>query len=226
MVAAEYGFEAVVKALLDKNADVAATTTAEKWTALMLAAAFNRLTVVNLLLAAGVDFEVGDLHNRTALMQAASQGHAAVVEALLNAGAKIDRRDRPGKSALMFAAEKNQHAVVRLLLQRGAHINAVTNLQETALLIAVCHCHRDMAQLLLEEGADVDASNQYGQTEMTLAAYDMVHLIKTWKARRMQTPAPSLEPPTLDISEAQVSPATLPPESSILNTTNHITTDH
>ena len=225
MYAAKHGLEAVAKALLNKNPDLAASMIGTKWTALMLAASYNQLAVLGLLLATGPDLEVGNSHDRTALMLAALEGHAAVVEALLDAGAKIDRRDLRGNSALMLAAEKNQDAVVRLLLQRGADVNATTNRQETALLLAVGRRHRDTAQLLLEAGADLDVNNQDGDTTMDLAVHDdMVQLIKMWKARRMQTPAPSLKPPTLDTSETQVSPATLPPEGSSHNTVDQGTT--
>ena len=208
MLAAKNGHLAVVKALLARNLDITAVTTKEKWTAVMIAALNNQVTVIGPLHAAGADLEVGDTEDWTALMLASFQGYEAAAEALLNARAKIDRTDRHGYTSLIIAAKKNRAAVIRLLLERGAQINATNDRHDTALLTAIREGHVDMAQLLLERGADVDISDRGGRTATSLAigVDDMVQLVKLWKAKPMQTTAPSPESSPRLLTEPPSSP--------------------
>ena len=118
--AVEAGGERQVAALLEQDIDV--NERAEYgWTALLYAAAQGYPQIVQLLLHAGANPDIGNVHGVTPLMFGARYGNSEVCEALLEYGANTDCRDVYGMTALI-SATKNGHAdVVELLLRAGAN---------------------------------------------------------------------------------------------------------
>ncbi|CAE7578224.1 unnamed protein product, partial [Symbiodinium sp. CCMP2456] len=110
--------------------------------------------VVQLLLEAGADKNLCDMHGCSPLLNAAKIGHTPVVRLLLEAGALVDLPNSGGRTALMCAASEGHQAVLQLLLEAGAHKDARDNRGNTALIYSAMGGHARVAELLLEAGAD------------------------------------------------------------------------
>ncbi|SRR5579883_3283677 len=125
-------------------------------TALLWAAHWNDLEMVNLLLGAGADPKIANRYGSTPLSEAAGLGNAAMVEALLKAGADPDTRvTADGETVLMTAARSGNQDVVKQLLDHGANVNAKESYRgQTALMWAAAERHTAIVKMLLEHGAD------------------------------------------------------------------------
>ena len=88
VIAAGHGRTDIVKALLNKGADINARSRAvDQWTPLMYAAYEGHTDTVKALLAKGVDINAKDtVFSRTALTLATSQGHKDIADLLKKAG--------------------------------------------------------------------------------------------------------------------------------------------
>jgi hypothetical protein len=117
--AAENGYEAVVKLLLEEGAKPELED-GEGRTPLGRAAEKGHKAVVKLLLEKGAELESEDGEGRTSLGRAAEKGHKAVVKLLLEKGAKPELGDWEGQTPLRLAAENGHEAVVMLLLEKVA----------------------------------------------------------------------------------------------------------
>lgn len=143
----------------------------------------QRLEILNLFLAHGVNPNARNRKGQTLLIQAAETGNRAVIEALLATGAEIDAQDNAGNTALMSArAEEYQQLsqLYRLLLDRGAKIdardrNGATRLIQTARGILPAKAMK----ILLENGADPNLRDHQGNTAMIHLAwwtqYDLIY---------------------------------------------------
>jgi len=155
------GFLNVARALLDAGADVNAQLY-DKRTALDLAATYDHLDVVKLLLAHHARGTPG-----FALGQPISNGYLAIVQAL------VEHRF-PVKSegwAVRLAARGEHREILELLLRNGASPNvAEEHTGWTALMLACQSTDHEMARLLIEAGASVNAINVSGQTALHFAA--------------------------------------------------------
>jgi len=87
--AAENGYEAVVRILLDAGAIVDTKNTHGR-TPLLLAAGNGHEAVVRILLDAGATVDTKNTHGRTPLSLAVGNGYEAIVRILLDAGATVD----------------------------------------------------------------------------------------------------------------------------------------
>ncbi len=138
------GQESMVKVLLDHGATETLTTgpvSNSGSTILHCAMIKPNLTIVEMILKAGVDVNGRDLIGDTAL-------HGLV---------------RSGPQPL--------EQTVSLLLNLGAEINMVNNDSDTPLHLAVSHDRLRIAQMLLDAGADPRLMNVYGQTPLTMALF-------------------------------------------------------
>jgi ankyrin repeat protein len=91
-LAAWNGHEAVVKVLLEKNANVETISVSGR-TPLSLAALDGHEAVVKVLLEKNANIEIKDTDGRTPLSLAAWNGHEAVVKVLLDKNANIETKD-------------------------------------------------------------------------------------------------------------------------------------
>lgn len=184
MEAAREGHEEMVALLISNAAQINATTEDSKETALSMASGAGCLEVVNLLIKAGAEIELGSntplmeaaqeghleivkrLHqlganvnatnsSETPLTLAAENGHLAVVKYLISVGAKVDLCVDGGRTALMKAAQAGRTDTVALLIASGANVNKTTaNNEHTPLSLACSAGHSQVVKLLLNSNAD------------------------------------------------------------------------
>jgi ankyrin repeat protein len=102
---ARKGDAAAVADFLDKHAAVINERDGKGFTALIVAAGWERWDVIKLLLKRGADIEATDKEGRTALMIEARYGHRKSVEFLLENGASVSKKDDEGRTTLDHARE-------------------------------------------------------------------------------------------------------------------------
>lgn len=125
---AEYGFDKIVKAVLEINPRFALTRDYRGLTPLHYAA------------------------------RASSEGMASCVKHLIEAGSKINAVTANNETALHYAVQGKQphiRSVVQLLLRAGVNISAQTMYGETALHVALLNNNPEIALDLIEAGIDV-----------------------------------------------------------------------
>ena len=159
-----------VLALLGEGVDVSVARP-DGATALLWAAHWDDIDLVERLLQAGADVNAADDHGVTPLERAAENASVVMVEMLLAAGGDVHARQTSGLTPLMTAARTGSVGVVRTLLRAGADVNAaVTATGSTALMWAVSEPHPEIVRLLLDAGADPRASTIKGFTPLMYAA--------------------------------------------------------
>ena len=136
----ELGELAHAQALLNSGTSANATDS-HGWTALMLAALHNRLTLVPVLLAHGAHLDKQNAKGTTALMLAANNGHEAMVRLLLERGVQVNVKTSDGWTALMYAAWKGHHPIVAKLLRAKADSTVTDSQKWTALMYAAWQGH-------------------------------------------------------------------------------------
>ncbi|RYP67004.1 hypothetical protein DL771_007500 [Monosporascus sp. 5C6A] len=153
-LAAYFGIEEAVKALLEKRVETDAMDT-YGMTPLSYAAGNGYETVVKLLIEKGAKLESKCNNSRTPLSYAARNGHEAVVKLLLEKGAKLESKSNYGSwTPLSYAARNGHDAVVELLLAKGAELESRDNYGgRTPLLYAAKNGHEAVVKLLLAKGA-------------------------------------------------------------------------
>jgi hypothetical protein len=108
------GHRDVVRALLNKGANVNVKTAGTDSTPLMIASACNYYEIVRALLDKGADVDAKTNKGFTALMMASENGHLDVVQALLENGADVYAKSNNDMTALSAASDSR----VRELLLR------------------------------------------------------------------------------------------------------------
>ncbi len=137
---------------------------------LLAATRADRPGMVRLLLRAGADPSVRDVHGRTPLIIAARSCRIAIAKALIVHGADINARDSGGQTALMEAARNRHSKMVTLLLRYGAQSGLTNRAGETALMQAADAGDYAGIEQLVRAGADLDARDLQGRTALDRAA--------------------------------------------------------
>ena len=137
---------------------------------LALAAAHNRLNLLQELLAWPGDTDADSKAVTSAMMLAARNGHIASLTSLLDAGANINGATGEGWTALWIAAQHNQIEVVKLLLDAGANKHAVTRDGVNVLMAAARAGHAEVLRVLLASDVIRDAKDAGGYTALMMAA--------------------------------------------------------
>ena len=120
----------VCKLLLSAGADAKMRDSGFQRTALHRLCHGRDATVkcVELLVAAGLDVDIRDIHNETPLLVAVFRNHTAVAEKLIELGANINSENLPSNdNALRFAICHNRWEIMPLLLSRGANYRTINS---------------------------------------------------------------------------------------------------
>jgi ankyrin repeat protein len=173
-LAAYFGLQESMSALLDKNADIESKDDFYGRTPLRWAAEKGHEAVVKLLLDKNADIEsTNNFYDQTPLSLAAKNGHEAVVKLLLNKNADIESKgDLYSQTPLFLAAGNGHEAVVKLLLEKNADIELKDDFyDQTPLSLAAKNGHEAVVKLLLDKNADIESKDDfYGQTPLSWAA--------------------------------------------------------
>jgi ankyrin repeat protein len=173
MIAAAKDYFDKAQLLVQRGANVNATTT-RRLTPLHFAAGGGKSPeIVRLLLDAGVDIEARDDTGRTALFVAAScsREHTAVVQALLDAGADLNALDEHERTALHEMGDGFVETVC-LFIQNGADVNALDQFERTPLEMTASKGFMETVRVLIGFGADVNSANLFGHTALYCAAHN------------------------------------------------------
>ena len=147
--AAENGYKAVVKLLLEKGAELEAKDSFYSRTPLLYAAENGYEAVVKLLVEKGANLEAREsMYRRTPLLWAVENGHEAVVKLLLEKGAKLEVENIYMRTPLLYAAMYGHEAIVKLLLEKGAKLQVEDRGGSTPLLWAMENRHEAIVRLL------------------------------------------------------------------------------
>ncbi|EEP79769.1 conserved hypothetical protein [Uncinocarpus reesii 1704] len=194
-LAAYFGIEELVKALLQEGAMVDATCVYGR-TPLSWAAENGHTAIVQLLIEKNADVQAKDKYGRTPLSKAkddwntgivkllldkgagleitrtplsraAENGHAAIIKLLLENGADFEANDKQyDRTPLLWAVQIGNENLVKMVLERGISLET----SRTPLSWAAENGHETVVQLLLEKGANPDAKSDYGGTPLSYAA--------------------------------------------------------
>ena len=124
MIAARTGKASVVKALLAHGANVNATVSKTHHSALMWAAAEERLDIAQMLIGKGADVHARSTTGFTPLMFAARNGDIKMAKALIAAGVDVNETGSDGTHALPLAIMSAKDEFALFLLEQGADANA------------------------------------------------------------------------------------------------------
>jgi ankyrin repeat protein len=170
---ADSTFETISAAIQD-GANIYAKNNLQQ-TTLMAAAQWNQdLSVVAMLLDAGVDINATDFFGSTALMYAVIRPriNLEIVLLLLNSGTDVNIRSKTGRTAMTMAGEFcKDPRVFALLLNAGADINAREDNGNNVLMAASYrNTNGEVILSLLQKGVDINATNDNDATALMFAA--------------------------------------------------------
>ena len=194
-IASLNGQEQVVELLINRGAEVNATSEIGGWTPLHMAASKNHIQVVSFLIKKGADEDAkAIIGGWTPLHWAALEGHKDIVELLIKLGANINSKDNMGNTPLDLAiqyerldiaeylstysantgtihvvARNGYFAGVQAYLDNGVDINARDENGSTPLHLAALQGHKDIVELLINRGAQVNANDNSGSTPLDRA---------------------------------------------------------
>jgi ankyrin repeat protein/mono/diheme cytochrome c family protein len=170
------GSESIVKALLARDAAVDVVSK-DGLSPLMTAVARpDSFAVVQLLIAAGADVNLGRKIGRrggsSPLATAISGGDHRTIKLLIERGADVNASE--GLAPLNSAAFMGDLETARQLLDRGADINGNSTFAGPALNTSLYAGHTEMTKLLIERGADltVRSPSGHGTPPMVWSGYN------------------------------------------------------
>ncbi|MBD2744760.1 ankyrin repeat domain-containing protein [Coleofasciculus sp. FACHB-1120] len=167
--AAMFGKIEAVKAAIEKGIEIDAIGSNGQ-TALMYAANYVHIPVVQILIDAGAELDIlseedGLGEGKTALMHVAESffatgKRAEVVKMLVEAGANINLKGKDGRTALMWAALPGYADATQALIEAGADLDARDDEGNTAMMLAEARRHPKIVRLLKQAGALEEGMNE------------------------------------------------------------------
>lgn len=154
----------LIKKLIDMGANIDHISSDEE-TALIIAASWNDIDVVSLL----IDEHNVNKKNRygnTALHMASISNVKQVVDLLIKSGADVSLMNNAGMTALMLACQTGDIGIVQSLLRAGADVNVADNYGNTALILAAKANNTEIISVLMDEGAIVNKKNTESESAL------------------------------------------------------------
>ncbi len=181
MLASGAGSVNAVQRLLEAGAEIDAKEGARGQTALMFAAAYNRVEVIRLLAQRGANVamtsKVVDLFELTREAKPAPNTPIPGVDRAYNYNELIGYMG--GMTPLLFAAREGHLDAAAALLDAGADVNqGREGDQTTPLLMTSLNGHFDLGKFFLERGADPNRTGENGATPL-YAALNCVYAQKS-----------------------------------------------
>ena len=168
MFAAQFGYEDIVRLLVDKGADVNAKNNSSL-TPLMSAAYGGQIENVRFLVEKGADVNAKNNDSWTPLVCAAWRGDEEIIRFLVEKGADVNAKYESPRSPLTFAALKGQKEIVRFLVEMGADVNIKHKHSETPLMYAAHYGQEEIVRFLVQKDADVNAKDNNNDTALDIA---------------------------------------------------------
>ena len=161
----------ILMAVLDHGADVNATNKYNE-TALMAASKMENIDAISVLLNAGANPHIANIHGCTWLHCIVWEDcNKEVLQAIIDHGADVNATDKSNKTALMIACEKCNDGAINVLLTAGADPNITSFDGFTCLQMTVYRdCIKQILQAVLDHGADVNATNKHNETALMAAS--------------------------------------------------------
>jgi ankyrin repeat protein len=160
---------AIMKMLLDgANKDAQLS---DGFTVLHMAAVFNQIELIKMLINAQYDMKARALTGETALHCAAAYGNDEVIKLLLSAGADLDAQSESGRTPLhcAIANQFSHENAVKLLLSAGARRELVANDGGTPLHYAAVYGCPSLVKLLLDAGCHRECMGGHNRTPLHYA---------------------------------------------------------
>ncbi|CAJ0752183.1 1051_t:CDS:10 [Entrophospora sp. SA101] len=168
--------------------------------ALYQAAASGSTEVVEILIVAHANVELGNKETITPIMIAAYNGHADICRILLDYGrANINYQDKFRKTALMLACYAGRFEAAEVLLDRSADVNLLDQYGWTSLMIAAYAGHVEICHLLLHHNADKNIAAK-DKTAVILARDVGHHSV----ANLIENYVPGTKPPVRSVRSRQI----------------------
>ncbi|KAK3419797.1 hypothetical protein EUGRSUZ_G00560 [Eucalyptus grandis] len=167
---------------------------------LLTVASTGNAAILEKLLKAKLDPDVGNLEGKTSLHIAASLGHEDCVWLLLKNGCNMHLRDRNGNNALWHAISSKQHSIFRVLYSCAASSDPCT--AGDLLCTAAKRNDLEVMKELLNHGLNIDSMNHQGFTALQIAMAenheDMVNLLVMNGANVANSNLPDFPPEALN----------------------------
>ena len=158
----------IVELFIEKGADI--NKIIRQIAPLGVAALYNCIECVELLLLHGADVNVNDIFGRTPLSIASLKNHIDILKLLLEYNANIESEDHDGKTALMYAVAGGFEDCVSILLDNGAKIEATDLFNWTPLFYGIEYgAPIQITELLLKRGAKVNIFSILNNTPLQIA---------------------------------------------------------
>ncbi|VDI59306.1 Hypothetical predicted protein [Mytilus galloprovincialis] len=166
--ASERGHSAVVRLLLENNADPFQCDDHEVCP-FYIACQGGHIDTVKLLLQNNADVSQCNVNGESPLYAACQGGHKDTVELLLQNNAEVSQCDVYGESPLYAACQGGHKDIVELLLKNNAEVSQCDVNGESPLYAACQGGHKDTVELLLHNNAEVSQCDVNGESPLFVA---------------------------------------------------------
>ena len=141
------------------------STTYDKISPLMLAAANGDLTMIKLLITKKAKIELHDRYKRTALTHAVINGSSNVASYLLSLGADPNKLDSSQNSNLHYACAYGWWFCMKVIIDAGAILDAKNEWSLTPLGVAIMKTNKGLVDHLVKlPGIDINRKDEKGRT--------------------------------------------------------------
>lgn len=139
-----------VQMMVDHKKDIIEELSTHGFTALGIAAHFNKEDIVRYLLIQKADPNVSSQNGYQVypLHAALSNNHSTISKMLIEAGSEVNVRQHGGLTPLHFAAQHGNIDLIIILLEQGADIRAVNDTGETPADYAAKKGFHEIAEIL------------------------------------------------------------------------------